>query len=146
MAERPAENVNVELPLPEALRVMLAKARVELKTKKKATVEIGPSEARGIYALSTAVDDARKARDKLRKQYQEQGKLLEKARKDARDQNLLNNRAVVALLVDVERILSGEVQDDEALRAVHARVAGYVRRSALADRRKTAQKRSLRVR
>jgi hypothetical protein len=146
MPEKPAENVNVELPLPEALRAMLAKARVELKTKKKATIEIGPSEARGIYALSTAVDDARKARDKLRKQLQEQNKLLEQARKEARDQNLLNNRAVVSLLIEVERILSGEVRDDGALRAVHARVAGFVRRSALGDRRKTAQKRSLRTR
>lgn len=146
MAEKVAENVSVELPLPEALRILLAKARADLKANKRAVVELGPSEIRGIYALSTAVDDARKARDKLRKQYQEQGRQLEQARRDARDQNLLNNRAVVALLVEVERILSGEVQDDDALRTVHARVAGFVRRSALADRRKTAQKRSLRVR
>lgn len=135
------EDVNVELPLPEALRALLAKARASLKAGKKAVVEVGAAELRGIYALSTAVDNARRSRNKLRKQLQEQNKVLEQARKDARDQNLLNNRAVVALLVEVERILSGEVQDDEALRAVHARVAGFVRRSALADRRKTAQKR-----
>jgi hypothetical protein len=133
--------VDVELPIPSALRTLLSKARADLKAGRTAVVEVGQSELRGIYALSTAVDEARKARDKLRKQYQEQGKLLEKARKDARDQNLLNNRAVVALLVDVERILSGEIQDDEVLRAVHGRVEGFVRRSALADRRKTAQKR-----
>lgn len=132
---------DVELPVPSALRTLLSKARADLKAGRPAVVEVGQPELRGIYALSTAVDEARKARDKLRKQYQEQGKLLEQARKDARDQNLLNNRAVVALLVDVERILSGEVQDDEVLRAVHARVEGFVRRSALADRRKTAQKR-----
>lgn len=135
------EDVNVELPLPEALRALLAKARASLKAGKKAVVEVGAAELRGIYALSTAVDNARRSRNKLRKQLQEQNKVLEQARKDARDQNLLNNRAVVSLLVEVERILSGEVQDDEALRAVHARVAGFVRRSALADRRKTAQKR-----
>ena len=133
--------VDVELPVPSALRTLLSKARADLKAGRPAVVEVGQPELRGIYALSTAVDEARKARDKLRKQYQEQGKLLEQARKDARDQNLLNNRAVVALLIDVERLLSGELQDDEVLRAVHARVDGFVRRSALADRRKTAQKR-----
>lgn len=132
---------DVELPIPSALRTLLSKARADLKAGRTAVVEVGQSELRAIYALSTAVDEARKARDKLRKQYQEQGKALEQARKDARDQNLLNNRAVVSLLVEVERVLSGEVQDDEALRTVHARVAGFVRRSALADRRKTAQKR-----
>jgi len=127
--------------LPEALRVMLAKARADLKAGRVATIEVGPSELRGIYALSTAVHDARMSRDKLRKQFQEQGKALEKARKDARDQDLLNNRAVVSLLIDVERILSGEVQDDEVLRAVHARVYAFVRRSALKDRRRSAQRR-----
>jgi len=135
------EDVTVELPLPEALRVLLARARASLKAGKKAVVEVGQPELRGIYALSTAVDNARKSRNKLRKQLQEQNKVLEQTRKDARDQNLLNNRAVVSLLVEVERILSGEVQDDVALRNVHTRVAAFVRRSASADRRKTAQKR-----
>lgn len=135
------EEVIVELPLPEALRVLLARARASLKAGKKAVVEVGHPELRGIYALSTAVDNARRSRNKLRKQLQAQNKVLEQTRKDAHDQNLLNNRAVVSLLVDVERILSGEVQDDAVLRAIHARVAAFVRRSALADRRKTAQKR-----
>lgn len=136
---------DVELPLPAALRDMLSQARADLKAGRKAVVEVGPSELRGIYALSTAVDDARKSRDKLRKQLQEQNKVLEQTRRAARDQDLLNNRAVVSLLIEVERILSGEVQDDEALRVVHARVAAYVRRSALADRRRQAQRRRLRA-
>ena len=135
------EDTNVELPLPEALRVMLAKARADLKAGRTAVVEIGKAEIRGIYALSTAVDNARRSRNKLRKQLQEQNKVLEQTRKDARDQNLLNNRAVVALLVEVDRVLTGEIQDDDALRNIHARVAAFVRRSANADRRKTAQKR-----
>jgi hypothetical protein len=127
--------------LPEALRTLLSKARADLKAGRVATVEVGPSELRAIYALSTAVHNARMSRDKLRRQFQEQGAALDKARKDARDQDLLNNRAVVSLLIDVEHILSGEIQDEQALRTVHARVRAFVRRSALKDRRRSAQRR-----
>ena len=130
-----------EMPLPTALREMLVKARAEFKAGDKATVTIGPAEMRGIYALSTAAYNARKSRDKLRAAFRDQNRLLEEARQAARDQNLLNNRAVVSLLIEVERILLGEVQDEMALRAVHGRVAAFVRRSALSDRRKTAQQR-----
>ena len=77
------EDTNVELPLPEALRVMLAKARADLKAGRTAVVEIGKAEIRGVYALSTAVDNARRSRNKLRKQLQEQNKVLEQTRKDA---------------------------------------------------------------
>lgn len=134
------------MPLPTALRDLLARARPDLKTQKRAIVTIGDAEVRGVYALSTAVNNARRSRDKLRAELRAQGKLLEEARQAARDQNLLNNRAVVSLLIEVERILSGEVQDETALRAVHGRVAAFVRRSALKDRRKTAQQRIKRTR
>jgi hypothetical protein len=134
------------MPLPTALRDLLARARPDLKTQKRAIVTIGDAEVRGVYALSTAVNNARRSRDKLRAELRAQGKLLEEARQAARDQNLLNNRAVVSLLIEVERILSGEVQDEAALRAVHGRVAAFVRRSAQGDRRKTAQQRIKRAR
>jgi len=55
------ENVVVELPLPEALRVLLSKARADLKAGRKAVVELGPSEIRGPLSPLPAVDDARKA-------------------------------------------------------------------------------------
>ncbi len=119
---------------------MLIEARKGLKTKDRVRVEIGWPEVRAIYALYTAVSAARVARDKNKATSKKLARQLDEAIASTTEVNLMKNRAVVALLVDVERILSG---DETSSRATHA--ALKTTRDLLGKSRKTDRRKKVRL-
>lgn len=122
-------------PLPDSLKALLAKARSKLKAGEAARVELTMAEVRAVYSMSTKLHAAQEARDQLKRDNSALRKELAKAQKDARDQDLLNNRAVVALLIEVDRIITGETDSERAVRDIHERLQRYIRRAAQRDRR-----------
>lgn len=126
--------------LPTALRALLQLVRKSLKDNSdpeaETVVAIGWAEVRGIYALSSALHTARESRDALKRQLAKSHKDLARNRADVVDHDLLQNRAVVALLVDVERVLSGEEASDRAMFATLERVRSLIKRARVQDRRK----------
>lgn len=128
-----------DVAMPKALRELLARARADLKTKQTAKVTLTMTEVRAIYALSTQLHAAREARDAQKRAVQAVRKDLVAAQKASRDQDLLNNRAVVALLIEVQRILKGAETSEAAVLAVGARLERYIRRSRDAARKSAAR-------
>lgn len=126
--------------MPQALRELLARARADLKTKQAAKVTLTMTEVRAIYALSTQLHAAREARDTHKRAVQKVRKELVEAQKAARDQDLLNNRAVVALLIEVQRVLNGEETSDAAVVAIGERLGRYIKRARDASRKSAARR------
>lgn len=130
-----------DTPLPAALRDLLAKARAKLKAGEAAKVTLTMSEVRAIYALSTQLHAARESRDKLRKELQSERKAVVKLSREARDRDLVQNRAVVALLIDVERLLRGEETSPDAQASAFDRLQRYIKRARNTDAKRAARRR-----
>jgi hypothetical protein len=99
-------------------------------------VAVGWAEMRAIYAMHNQLSVARKARNDFKGKVKKVRVLLEQAQGDIHDHDLLNNRAVVSLLVDVERLLSGEEDSQLALHETHKRVKTLIARANKSDRRR----------
>jgi hypothetical protein len=128
--------VSINTPLPDALKILLAKARAKLKAGEAARVELTMTEVRAVYAMSTKLHAAQEARDKLKHDNAALRKALAQAQKDARDQDLLNNRAVVALLIEVDGVLKGTTDSDRAVHAIHERLQRFIQRASVKPRAK----------
>lgn len=130
-----------EVAIPESLSKLLSKARAQLKEKQSADVKLTMVEVRAIYSLSHQLYKAREARDTFRKQNQSLRKDLEKLGREARDQDLIRNRSIVALLIEVDRILTGEETSPQAAIDAHARLQTHIQRARESDRKRTARRR-----
>lgn len=142
--------------LPAALRALLIEVRKGLQKKgddgsqggarASVPVKMGWAEVRAIYALHTALGAARTARDAWQKKAAKGARVLEateaQTRADFEQLDLLNNRAIVSLLVDIERILSGNNDDDghdipdAQIHATLGRVKDLIKRANKKDKRR----------
>lgn len=132
--------------LPSALRTLLIVAREGLKklgddgsqgsAKAVVHVPMGWPEIRAVYALHTQLGTARASREEWKRRCARSNSDLERSRADIRDHDLLNNRAVVSLLVDVERILSGAEDSETAVHETRKRVKKLLTRARKTDRRR----------
>lgn len=137
--------------LPEPLRKVVVKIRAALKkagddgtqgsARASVKVDLGWAELRAIYRLNAALGAARESRHawerKASNTTQKLNQTVEQTRADFAQLDLLNNRAIVALLVDVERVIQGdedvtELQVHETLRRVRA----LINRSNAQDHRR----------
>lgn len=160
LSDDPSDGPSVTLPpanlprgkLPPPLTIMLSRARKKLQAvgddgtlgtpRKTVAVQIGWPEMRAIYNIWTALGAARTARDTWKQKalvsagrYQA---MTHKSRTAIAETNLLNNRAIVALLVDVERILAGEDVSESEMHGTRNRVHAVLERARKRDRRKRA--------
>ncbi len=134
------------LKLPTALRELLVQVRAGLKKagdtgaaggrRSMVTVKMGWAEVRAVYALYTALERLRSARDAAKKDVQRARNDLERSRDDIADIDMLNNRAIVSLLVDVLHILNGDEESVENIEQTRARVEEVVDRARKMDRRR----------
>lgn len=136
--------------LPSAVRAMLIKARAALKKKgddgsqggarQTVSVSMGWPEIRGIYKMYTSVQSARLARDKAKKTAAKAVRELEEARaafeRDLGNIDLLNDKAVISLLIDVRNILTGESDSPQALYGTKKRIEELIARARKRDRRR----------
>jgi hypothetical protein len=99
-------------------------------------VPMGWAEIRAVYSLHTQLGVARTSRDEWKRKCSRIGADLERSRADIQDHDLLNNRAVVSLLVDVERILAGTEDSETAVHETRKRVKKLVARARKTDRRR----------
>jgi hypothetical protein len=128
--------------LPEALRLMLSKVRADLKSKSSATVKLTMAEVRGIYALSSKLHAAQVARDDAKKDLRALRRENEKLQRQLVTEDLLRNGAVVALLISIERIVSGEETSPSAIAAARAHLQKYIERARGADKKRAARRRA----
>jgi predicted phage gp36 major capsid-like protein len=127
-----------KLNIPPVLTDFLRTARKDLKEKGEAPVVMTTPVVRAIYSLSTALNAARDARDRFRTLNTALRKELVSAQRAARDQDLLNNRAVLNLLEDVDRLLTGEETSVAAAHAAHEKLQKYIKRGrGAASKRKS---------
>ena len=126
-------------PMPLAVRALISKVRIRLREKSSTgsagdvttvSVLLGWPEVRGIYAMSTAVAAARASRDEAKAAAKAAESAAARTEARAKDQlahvDLLNNRAIVALFIDIERILSGENVGELGVRSTLQRVRTVV--------------------
>jgi len=145
---------HVNPALPPALRALLVKVRAGLKEagddgaqdarRAAVPVKMGWAEVRAVYSMHTALGAAREARDTWTQKANRSARKLEdtvlQTRSDFEQVDLLNNRAVRSLFVDIERILAG----DESVTAsqIHdtrLRVRALLDRGRKGDHRRRVQ-------
>jgi hypothetical protein len=93
-------------------------------------------EVRAIYALSLSLQNARASRDNVKGVLRSKNTDLERARRDIVDHDLLQNRSVVALLVEVQRFFDGADMTEREMYDLKKRVGALVARARKQDRRK----------
>ena len=114
--------------LPTALRDLLIEVRNGLRARgddgvqgghrARVPVKMGWTEVRAVYALHIALSKARADRDDWKKRAMHS----ERAADPTAPNPLTQNRAVLDVLIDVERVLSGEEDSEAALHATLQRV------------------------
>ena len=103
--------------LPAALQQLLIEVRKKIRDTQaeRVTVEMGWPEVRGVYALFTALNTARRSRDEHKKKLRVQQRMREELQNTVEHRsaaNLIDNESVLALLGTVEKILDGTLQSN----------------------------------
>lgn len=118
--------------IPEPLREVLSAARRELKTlgidrtsARRVLVEVGHKEIEAVYQMSGDIREAKRSRDEWHRRATSRGRTASDNAAPPEPPHML------ALLVDVERLLCGEEESPRALHDALARV-----REEIAKRRR----------
>lgn len=135
--------------LPDSLRSFLARVRKKMQatygpdalsiSTASVAVKVTWTEVRAIYALSQSLQAARSSRDNVKGLLRANKGDLERVRADIVDHDLLQNRSVVSLLVEVQRFLDGEDMTEREMYALRKRVSGVVDRARRQDRRRSTR-------
>lgn len=131
----PEELADIDDRLPPVLAALLAKTRKGLKLHSRVSVEVGAEEVRAVYAMSTAMQKAREARDTQKAKTRKAQLQLAEAQASVADFDLLNRKGVLSLLVDIERLLDGSETSQQAAYYALERVKKYLARSRRGGKR-----------
>ena len=132
---------NKEPAIPSALRELLIRVRAAIKETRsmnpdiRVSVSVGWPELHAVYSLTRNIKAVRVSRDKLKLALRQTHSVLDSRNADSHAFELLSDRAVLRLLVDIERSMSGKETRPELAFQAHSRLKDLIRR---AKRRKSA--------
>ncbi len=92
-------------------------------------IDIGWSEVQAVYRMSAGLTAARRSRDAAKTELRRAQQIIKSKNADVEDFDLLNDRAVLSLLVEVERAMSGKEQRAEIAFRTHNKLKALIGRA-----------------